>query len=98
MYTQGLLPADALEYISKDVKITYDMFAGRCEHYGLRRGQCWFNHLTLEDQRKLGGSMWDPFFSDGWTNIIIALVYLLDPDEIATNHMKYLELFYGEGS
>jgi hypothetical protein len=31
---------------------------------GLRHGQAFFNALTAEDQEKLRGSIWDPFYME----------------------------------
>lgn len=43
-----------------------------------RRGQAWFNCLTVTDQDKLRGTYLDPFYKDNWADIIKALRFLLE--------------------
>lgn len=44
----------------------------------IRLGQAFFNALSIEDQRKLSGSIWDPFYSPGGTEGRVDVMLALD--------------------
>lgn len=66
-----LTKEDCLEYIQ-----IRNVFALRVKLE--RLGQAWFNCLDLEDQQKLIGSFFDPFYKDSWADVIRALRFLLE--------------------
>ena len=71
-----LTPQDALDYIMPGTQVKH--FTMFCSQNKQRKGQAWFNALSLEDQTVLRNSYSDPFYSDGWESILYALQCLLD--------------------
>lgn len=55
-----------------------DRFLGRLLGYNERIGQAWFNSLHPKDAEKLRGTMYDPFYKDEKSDVILALAYLLE--------------------
>jgi hypothetical protein len=69
---------DALEYLDRKGMQGRVRFADRRVGRRERIGQAWFNCLTVEEQDKLRGGLYDPFHKDEWPAVIRALRFLLD--------------------
>lgn len=79
MRVLGFTPQDAIQYINPNGDVF--SFLNYCRDNHQRKGQAWYNALGDRDRNELNGSLLDPFFSDDWAAVLVALVYLMDPDQ-----------------
>ena len=69
----------ALWYIEESGGDLPSFLIGLEKRATIRYGQAFFNALTREDQIRLQGTMWDPFYSDEPFTAAMAINFLTKP-------------------